>query len=54
MAFKIPAQLHRDIEITQFTMDSIVFEKNIGNGASGVADLVKQVVITGTLLEKSF
>ena len=41
MAFKIPAQLHRDIEITQFTMDSIVFEKNIGNGASGVADLVK-------------
>ena len=22
-------------------MDSIVFEKNIGNGASGVADLVK-------------
>ena len=41
MAFKIPAQLHGDIEITQFTMDSIVFERNIGNGASGVADLVK-------------
>ena len=41
MAFKIPTQLHRDIEIPQFTMESVVFEKNIGNGAFGVIDLVK-------------
>ena len=40
-AFKIPTHLHRDIEIPQFTMDSVVFEKNIGNGAFGVVDLVK-------------
>ena len=41
MASKTPTQLHRDIEIPQFTMDSVVFEKNIGNGAFRVVDLVK-------------
>ena len=41
MASKTPTQLHRDIEIPQFTMDSVVFDKNIGNGAFRAVDLVK-------------
>ena len=41
MAFKISTQLHRDIEIPKFTMDSVVLKKNIGSSVFGVIDLVK-------------